>query len=98
MIRVRIGQRTEDFAGEVVFVASDPWGARSEIHIPLAVNAAKDARTEESGKQVRHTDSRELTDAELIRNAEADADKFKDMTEAQVNAELDRRRKAAGGE
>jgi hypothetical protein len=45
-IRVRAVDLKEAFSGEVVFVAEDRDGARAELHIPVAVNAATEATTE----------------------------------------------------
>ncbi|MCO4769298.1 MAG: hypothetical protein KDA24_04655 [Deltaproteobacteria bacterium] len=91
VVNVRNVQVTEDWSGEAVFVATDPYGARSEIHIPLSVNAKKDAFTEDAGTKEDKTTSRTMTDEELQKAADADAERFEGMSEEEINAELDRR-------
>jgi len=66
-IRVRVVDLKEAFSGEVVFVAEDPQGARAELHIPVAVNAAQAARTEV--KEVQKTRTREQMTDEEFENA-----------------------------
>lgn len=54
-IRVRAVDLKKAFSGEVVFVAEDPDGARAELHIPVAVNAATEGTREASEvKTVKH--------------------------------------------
>jgi|GEM_PF-4000085 len=87
-----VNQRQDkDWSGEAVFVATDPYGARSEIHIPLTVNAAKDGRVEDAGTKETRTTSGIMSEADLNKAAEADAKRFENMSEAEINAELDRR-------
>jgi hypothetical protein len=92
VIQVRNVQVAEDWSGEAVFVATDPHGARSEIHIPLSVNAAKEAKVEDAGTKESQTSSRTMTDEELIKAGEAETKEFEGMSEQQINEELDRRR------
>ena len=54
-IRVRAVDLKKAFSGEVVFVAEDPDGARAELHIPVAVNAATEGTREvREVKTVKH--------------------------------------------
>tara|TARA_Y100001968_G_scaffold325035_1_gene365612 strand:+ start:134 stop:1024 length:891 start_codon:yes stop_codon:yes gene_type:complete len=63
-IRVKQVNLQEKFSGEVVFVAEDPEGARAELHIPVSVNAATEARVEE--REVTRVKRREeATEAEF---------------------------------
>ena len=63
-IRVRSVDLNEAFSGEVVFVAEDPEGARAELHIPVAVNAATEATTEvREVKTVKHRE--QVSEAEF---------------------------------
>ena len=94
VIRVRAEQLTEGFEGEAVFVAEDPHGARHEIHIPLSINAAQDARTEDAGVDVREADTRKLTDAELVKQAEDDAKLMESLSEAEMQKLLKEREAA----
>ncbi len=91
VINVRNVQLTEAFSGEAVFVATDPYGAASEIHIPLSINAAVASKTEEAGQKTTMTVEEQMTDDELIKAAEADVDNFEKMSDEDVNKELDRR-------
>ena len=91
VVNVRNVQMAEDWSGEAVFVATDPHGARSEIHIPLSVNASKAGKTEEAGTLEQRTSSRTMTEAELIKAAEADAKRFEGMSQSEIDAELNRR-------
>lgn len=90
-IVVRTVQLKEEWSGEAVFVATDPYGARSEIHIPFSINAAKDARTEDAGQKTNVVESRQLTEEELAKKAEEDARRFEKMSREEIDAELDRR-------
>ena len=91
VINVRNVQLKEAFSGEAVFVATDPYGAASEIHIPLSINAAVASKTEEAGQKTALTIEEQMTDEELIKAAEADVDNFEKMSDEDVNKELDRR-------
>ena len=91
VVSVRNVQMEKDWNGEAVFVATDPYGARSEIHIPLGVNAAKAAKTEEAGTKEQRASSRTMTGEELQRAADEDAKRFENMSEEEINKELDRR-------
>lgn len=91
VVSVRDVQVKKDWNGEAVFVATDPYGARSEIHIPLSVNAAKAGRTEQSGTKEQRTSSRTMTEEEFQKAADEDARRFEGMSEKEINAELDRR-------
>lgn len=64
MVRLKQVNIDEAFEGEVVFAAEDPMGARAELHIPVNVNAAREAKVDvEERKTVRHR--RDVTDAEF---------------------------------
>lgn len=95
MIRVKEVQLDEPFSGEVVFVAQDPHGARAELHLPVSINAAVAARTEDAGVAVRQADVRELTDDELLEQADADAKRVEGLSPEELNKLL-REREAAG--
>ncbi len=63
-IRVRPVDLKEAFSGEVVFVAEDRDGARAELHIPVAVNAATKATTEITEvKTIKHR--KQVSEAEF---------------------------------
>jgi len=63
-IRVRAVDLKEAFSGEVVFVAEDPDGARAELHIPVAVNAAREGTTEvREVKTIKHR--KDVSEAEF---------------------------------
>ena len=63
-IRVRNVDLKEAFSGEVVFVAEDRDGARAELHIPVAVNAATAATTEVTEvKTIKHRE--QVTESEF---------------------------------
>ena len=47
-LRVNMRNLDEGYNGEVVIAVEDPDGARSELHIPVNVNAAEAGRVEES--------------------------------------------------
>jgi len=91
VIKQRNVQMDKDWSGEAVFVATDPYGARSEIHIPMSVNAAKEGEVKDAGQKEEAASYRRLTDEELDRAAEEDGLRFEKMTDEEVNAELDRR-------
>lgn len=91
VIRQTNVQLDKEWTGEAVFVATDPYGARSEIHIPMSVNAAREAEVQEAGEKKEAASYRQMTDEELNRAAERDARRFENMSEEEINAELDRR-------
>jgi len=79
-IRVRAVDVAEAFDGEVLVVASDPEGARAELHIPVSVNAA---REEVLGTRTTTTvrRRRDMTDEEYEKlNIDA-LDRVMDMSE-----------------
>jgi hypothetical protein len=53
VLRVEQRDLKEAYHGEVVIAATDPDGARSEIHIPVDINAAEEGRVEEKTVQER---------------------------------------------
>jgi len=65
-IRVQRVDLVEAYSGEVVVVASDPDGARAELHIPVEINAA---REEVVGKKTLSSDRNRanMTDEEYER-------------------------------
>jgi len=66
MVRLKQVDIDEEFSGEVVFVAEDPEGARAELHIPVNVNAAREAKVDvKEQKTVRHRG--DVSDAEFER-------------------------------
>ncbi len=94
LIKVRDVQLDKDFVGEAVFVAEDPHGARNELHLPLTINAAVAGRTEDAGVDVREAEVRELTDDELMRQAEEDAKLVESLSEAELKKLLEEREAA----
>lgn len=94
VIRIRNVQLAEEFKGEAVFVATDPHGAASEIHIPLSINAAKEGERNKTGEKTREADTRELTDDELLKQAEDDAKYMESLSDEEMRKVL-REREAA---
>lgn len=94
VIYVRDVQLEEPFEGEVIFVAEDPHGARNELHLPMTINAASAAKTEDAGVEVREAGIRELTDAELMRQAEEDAKLVESLSEDQLRKLIEEREAA----
>lgn len=94
VIRVKNVQLEEDFAGEAIFVAEDPHGASQEIHIPLNINAAKAGFTEDAGTKTREAQVRELTDEELLEQAEKDAKLMESLSDEEMKKLLREREEA----
>ena len=79
-ITVRRVNLEQEWKGEVVFAVSDPEGAASELHIPVAINAAEADRVEERRETNRvslEQMDRKKLDAAALQDA-ADVSKMND--------------------
>lgn len=89
-IRIRIQNLAEDFDDTVLFVASDGHGGRSELRVPLKVNAAQAAHTEV--KQVQSVRRLEqMSEDDYVRAVEADQRRLETMSDAEYDAYIKER-------
>ena len=85
--RVRVVQveLTKDYDGEVVISATDPDGARAELHVPVKINAAvAEVKAERSTTKV-HT-RQTMTAAEFEKINLDNLKKVEDMSAAEFEA------------
>lgn len=87
-LRVVQKNMAEAWSGEVVIAAEDPDGARSEIHIPVTINAATEATREE--RVVRERRGRNDGKLEDYEKANEDAMKrMENMSDAEFKKYMD---------
>ncbi len=92
-IRVEAVRLKEAFDGEVVFAASDPDGARGELHVPLTMTAAQEDRRDE--KQVTYRKTRaNSTDSEIADATDREVEAISKMTAAEFEAHIAAQEKA----
>jgi hypothetical protein len=94
-IQVRRVNLKEEWSGEVVFSVSDPDGASSELHIPVAISAATDARTVER-EVVNRVRMEDMDQSKLDAAALRDAERVGNMTDDEFKKYMDAREKRGG--
>jgi len=99
--RVRVVQvdLAEDYDGEVVISATDPGGARAEMHVPVKINAAaaevkaERTTTRVHTRQTMTADEFEKANLDNLNRVESmSAEEFEAYTKQQVEAEEKRRK------
>lgn len=85
--RIRVGRMDlkEAWAGELVVAATDPKGARAELHLPVSITAGKAATVEKKEVQELRR-SGALSDEELLKSSEDEVERTMKSTEKDLEA------------
>lgn len=83
-IRVRTVHHDQAWAGELVIAASDPHGAKAELHLPVSISAGRAATVEKKEVQELRR-SGALSDEELAKSAEAEVDRTMKSSEKDLD-------------
>lgn len=85
VVEVKPQDLDEAFDGEVVIAGTDPDGARAELHVPVAINAAvEEVIGEKTTTATHHRDS--MTDEEYTKLNLDNAERVMDMSEDEFKA------------
>ncbi len=96
-LNVRVGALQEAWDGELVVGAEDPVGARAELHIPVAVNAAVAGKTETKEVQKAQR-AGDLSDNDLEKLSDQEVERTMKMSDKELEAYEKKREAARAGD